>query len=324
MAANMAREHVNPRPRMLEQLAITTLAPADQGPSMVYPGENPNDLKKGAALVPSTTTTAAVRSPTSASTAQQKSNAVPSTSIPASKPSSSAAMGTASLASSGVVPLRTTSPLPSPSSSPDSPQSSSGPSNTTAIVVVVVILSLGLSLLVFIGFRYRKRQKKKREQADSTGARQPLTIHNISRPILAQPERKSLRQSLELLSKSFTVPRGLPSSPKATLQQGYNQQSFRLMSRHTQHREDDLYSYGSEIIDSYSPPVSEYSTIHSKYTDEIDPIVKPSPAQKPVLHPASSDVANFSPPRRLQNIPFKLPKSQKVPPLDIKKRYYPD
>ncbi|KAH9467057.1 hypothetical protein MJO28_000365 [Puccinia striiformis f. sp. tritici] len=313
--------------------SATPTSPSDAGPIVLFPGENPADLR-GAPFT--TLPPSAVATPGPSVPSRPAASAVP----PSPVPSSFAGIATPHLPQ----PTASGSALPSPlpSQTPDSSEPHS--SSTTTIAVVVSII--GVIVIGVIGYAvYRFHLRKKQGGKDQSMKLRPLiTASSISRPILANPDKPLLpishpssRRSRDSIGNRLnykgapTLPPILEKAPEAT---------GRRAQRDDPRKTRDFYNYATtDILDSYGSETSYPST----YAGEVDfeyPVFRPSPAQVPRIHnvrdaypttPTETDemklrssmsASNYSnlnqPARRLQNLPFKIPKpnlSQSTKPL---------
>ncbi|KNZ47532.1 uncharacterized protein VP01_632g7 [Puccinia sorghi] len=303
---------------------------SNDGPIVLFPGEHPSDLG-GAPF----TTLPPSAIPTRAPTVTPR-PATPNPSPSAAIPTPFATIGTSP------VPHPTASashlPTPSPTQKPDSDSQPQSSSTTTVAVVVSLIAAIVIGVIGYAIYRYHLRTKKGKT-SESMKLRPLITTKSISRPILTPPTKPllparhaSFRRSREIFGNRRNLkapPPGLSPVQETAL----SAESAGGSTRKTR----DFYTYETtDILESYGSETSYPST----YAAEVDfeyPVFRPSPAQVPRIHnvrdaypttPTEADdlKLNSSPSpssrnhsaRRLQNVPFKIPKnipSQPTKPL---------
>ncbi|OAV89566.1 hypothetical protein PTTG_04232 [Puccinia triticina 1-1 BBBD Race 1] len=297
--------------------AAAPAPPNDPAPFVLYPGENPADLK-GAPFT--TLPPSAVGTPLPSP--RPPSQVAP----PSAVPTTFASVGTAH------IPQPTASgsalPSPSPSQTPDSSQPHSS-STTTVAVVVSIIVAIVIGLIGYAVYRFHLR-KKLRTKGESVKLRPLVTAQSISRPILATPERPLLptsHSSFRRSRESFGNRSKGPPPPLSPLQEKGHRATRTRDQKGDARKTRDFYTYETtDILDSYGSETSYPST----YAAEVDfeyPVFRPSPAQVPRIQnvqdaypttptegddirvkssPSSSSYNQAS--RRLQAVPFKIPK----------------
>ncbi|KAA1115251.1 hypothetical protein PGT21_034189 [Puccinia graminis f. sp. tritici] len=291
--------------------SATPASPNDQAPIVLFPGENPSDLR-GAPFT--TLPPSAIPTPVPSVASRPASQVAP----PSAVPTSFANLGTSRIP-------QPTASVPSPSSTqaPESSEPQSSSSTTVAIVVSIIgVIVIGLIGYAVYRFHLRKKLRTKDEEVK---LRPLITAKAISRPILTAPDKPLLpsHPSFRRSRESFgNHPNGYPPALSLT-----KDKASRSTHKGSPRKTRDFYTYETtDILDSYGSETSYPST----YAPEVDydfPVFKPSPAQVPRIHnaqdvfpttpteddqskakssPSSASYNQAS--RRLQNVPFKIPK----------------
>ncbi|PLW11930.1 hypothetical protein PCANC_22002 [Puccinia coronata f. sp. avenae] len=322
-----------PSPTPVAALPAGSAVPVSSSatPILLFPGENPSDLRGAPfttlpASVLATLSPAAIAVATLAPTitSHPASQAVPTPALP----TSSASLGTSRIPQ----PTASGSALPSPSSQiPDSNSQPQSSSTTTVAVVVSIIVAIVIGVIGYAVYRFHLR-KKQGVKGESIKLRPLITANSISRPILSTPAKPALpinHPSFRRARESLGSRGKAPPPTLSPIQEKGGLATSKWQSRGDPRKTRDFYTYETtNILDSYGSETSYPSTYAAEVEFEY-PIFRPSPAQIPRIHnvqdaypttpsegddikvrspPSSSSPSYNQSARRLQNIPFKIPK----------------
>ncbi|PLW40721.1 hypothetical protein PCASD_09329 [Puccinia coronata f. sp. avenae] len=295
-----------PSPTPVAALPAGSAVPVSSSatPILLFPGENPSDLR-----------------------------GAPFTTLPASVLATLSPAATALGTSRIPQPTASGSALPSPSSSqiPDSNSQPQSSSTTTVAVVVSIIVAIVIGVIGYAVYRFHLR-KKQGVKGESIKLRPLITANSISRPILSTPAKPALpinHPSFRRARESLGSRGKAPPPTLSPIQEKGGLATSNRQSRGDPRKTRDFYTYETtDILDSYGSETSYPSTYAAEVEFEY-PIFRPSPAQIPRIHnvqdaypttpsegddikvrspPSSSSPSYNQSARRLQNIPFKIPK----------------